>query len=61
MSRRTQNIDLKALLQNFRDLNNISLDISKELDRKNQILQTGLHDCKTCKMYIDRNKNRRTR
>lgn len=54
-NRKNPNIDLGELLMNLRDLDDISRRVSKEMDKKNQILENGLLDCKVCRSYIDKN------
>lgn len=49
-------IDLKELLTNLNDLNDVSHKVSKEIDKKNKILQGGIKDCKECKMYVNNTK-----
>ena len=56
MSQKPQSIDLRVLLHNLRDLDDISRNISKEIEDKNKILLGGLDDCRVCRKYIDRNK-----
>lgn len=51
-----QSIDLKDLLTNFKELDEVSHRISMEMDRKNRILRGGLQDCDACKKYIEHNK-----
>lgn len=55
-----ENIDLKSLLDNLRDLDDVSQKISKEMENKNQILKGGLDDCKTCQMYIQNSRKNKT-
>jgi len=58
-TKQNQTIDSKTLLQNLKDLDDISQKIAKELDQKNKILRGGLKDCETCKTYIDNNRQRK--
>ena len=58
MSNQNPKIDLKTLLQNLKDLDNVSQKVSKEIANKNQILQGGLRDCDQCRTYVNNNRNR---
>jgi hypothetical protein len=49
--------DIKVLLQNLRDLDQISDKVFSEFEQKNRILQKGLSNCKLCRVYIDANNN----
>lgn len=57
MSKTNQNTDLKTLLQNLKDLNDITQKVTNETEQKNKILQGGLRDCKTCQGFLDIKKN----
>ena len=48
-----KNIDIKTLLENLKDLDQVSRKITREVDRKNRIFESGLRDCKNCKKFID--------
>jgi hypothetical protein len=53
------NTDLNELFMNLRDLDDISRKMSNEIEKKNQMLQSELKDCKTCRIYIDQNNRRK--
>lgn len=57
MTHKQQSIDLRALLHNLRDLDDISRNVGKEIDNKNKILVGGLQDCRACRKYIE-NRNK---
>lgn len=49
------NINIKILIKNLHDLDNISQKIISETEQKNKILQKGLNDCKVCLSYMKKN------
>ena len=53
MSNNDKNQNLNLVLENLKELDDICLQMSKEMDQKNRILLEGLKDCKMCKMHID--------
>ncbi len=53
MSQQIQTEDkLNFLLQNMRDLNEISENLLMEMKRKNQIMDVSLYSCKSCNALI---------
>lgn len=63
MSHRSAINDFHTILENLKELNDISNQLSKEMDQKIKILRGGAKDCRSCKLDIDkiiqRNKKRR--
>lgn len=55
-SNRKKNININDLLQNLKDLENISQQLSTEIEIRNKILVGGINDCKLCNKYIDNNR-----
>jgi len=46
--------DIATLLENFRDLDDISKKIYQELQMKNKIIESGYLECQHCKKMIDK-------
>jgi len=56
MSNILQSIDPKILLKNLQDLNDLSKQVSQEIEQRNKILEAGLNNCKNCQTNLN-NKN----
>ena len=56
-----QEIDIKALHNNLKDLDYLSKKLLDDMVDKNRILESGLNDCATCRASINgTNNNRKT-
>ena len=55
-NKNVQEIDLRLLLNNLRDLDQISKKLIIDMGDKNEILEEGLNNCKIYKIKIDNNK-----
>ncbi|XWV25297.1 putative ORFan [Tupanvirus deep ocean] len=53
-----QEVDLNALRDNLKDLNFLSKKVLIDMQEKNRILEHGLKDCRSCRRFVDNNKNR---
>ncbi|XWV26558.1 hypothetical protein QJ857_gp0509 [Tupanvirus soda lake] len=53
-----QEVDLRVLRDNLRDLDYLSKKVLIDMQEKNRILEHGLKDCRMCRRFVDNNKNR---
>lgn len=51
-NRKGNNNDITTLLENLRDLDDISKKIHTELRTKNKIMETGLMECQQCQKMM---------
>ena len=52
-----QEIDIKALRNNLKDLDYLSKHLLDDMTDKNKILESGLNDCATCRASINNTNN----
>jgi hypothetical protein len=50
-------VDVMALRDNLRDLDYLSKKLLNDIVDKNNILESGLKKCVTCRSYINNNNN----
>lgn len=54
MSNQRNKNDIATLLENLRDLDDISKKIHTELRTKNKIIESGFLECQQCRKMIDK-------
>jgi len=57
---RKEKINVNDLIQNLKDLNEITKHTNREIEEKNKILVGGLNDCKSCARRIGSNHSKRS-
>ena len=61
MSTQSQNVDLNTLFENLMDLNEVSKQVSNEMENKNRIIRTNIKDNQRFRKIIDNQRNRRNK